>query len=256
MHSPTVSGPSGTPDPEAAAQVPRRLAAVRRRVADAAQRVGRSPQAVTVVAVSKGFPAVVVQAAVADGQVDLGESRADELLDKARAIGPDVRWHFVGRLQRNKVRDVVPVAGLVHSVDRLSLAETIARRMDTPERTGHGQRVLVQVNAGEDPAKAGCTPGEAGDLVAALRSLPAIRCEGLMTIPPMGVDPRPTFVRLRHLRNELAERFPEIEHLSMGMSGDFEVAVEEGATIVRIGEAVFGPRVRPGVRSTRKDGVT
>lgn len=252
MRSPTVSGPSGTPDPEAAAQVPRRLAAVHRRVADAAQRVGRSPQAVTVVAVSKGFPAAVVQAAVADGHVDLGESRADELLAKARAIGPDVRWHFVGQLQRNKVRDVVPVAGLVHSVDRLSLAETMARRMDRPDRAGHVQRVLVQVNAGEDPAKAGCSLGEAGDLVAAVRSLPAIRCEGLMTIPAMGVDPRPTFVRLRQLRDELRERFPEIEHLSMGMSGDFEVAVEEGATIVRIGEAVFGPRVR----SPWEDGVT
>lgn len=244
MRSPTVSDSSGTPDPEVAAQVRRRLAAVHRRVADAAQRVGRSPQTVTVVAVSKGFSAAMVQAAIADGHVDLGESRSDELLAKSRAIETGVRWHFVGQLQRNKVRDVVPVASLVHSVDRLSLAETIARRMDGPDRSGHRQRVLVQVNAGEDPAKAGCSLDEAGDLVAAVRSLPAIRCDGLMTIPPMGVDPRPTFVRLRQLRDELRAQFPEIEHLSMGMSGDFEVAVEEGATIVRIGEAVFGPRAR------------
>lgn len=239
MRSPTVSDASGTPAPETVAQVARRLAVVRQRMEAAAERAGRSPRSVSLVAVSKGFPADVVRAAVAAGQVDLGESRAQELVAKSRALGSGVRWHFIGRLQRNKVRDVVHAASLIHSVDRFALAETIAGQV---ESSGRVQRVLVQVNAGEDPAKAGCALQDAPSLVAAVRGLPGLACEGLMTMPPLGEDPQPTFARLRTLRDELREEFPEVQHLSMGMSGDFEVAVEEGATIVRVGEAVFGPR--------------
>lgn len=241
MCSPTVSDASDSPHPELQARVSSGLSAVRRRIEQAAERAGRSPRAIGLVAVSKGFPAEVARAAVAAGHIDLGESRAQELSAKAQALGSGVRWHFVGRLQRNKARDVVAAASLIHSVDRLSLAETIAGQMQSQGRV---QRVLMQVNAGDDPAKGGCTLAEAPGLMAAVRALPGLACEGLMTIPPMGADPRPVFARLRALRDQLREEFPEVQHLSMGMSGDLEIAVEEGATIVRIGEAVFGPRAK------------
>jgi len=241
MCSPIVSDDSPTPAADAERVVPARLAAVRRRIDEAARRAGRSPGAVSLVAVTKGFDAKVARAAVTAGQVDLGESRVQELVAKSRSLGRGVRWHFVGRLQRNKVRDVVGLVSLIHSVDRLPLAERIAEEVQA-RWSGRVQRLLVQVNAGEDPAKAGCRIDEAGELVAAIRNLPGVACEGLMTIPPLGTDPRPVFSRLRALRDELREKFPEVQHLSMGMSSDVEVAVEEGATVVRVGEAVFGPR--------------
>lgn len=222
-----------------AGDVAARLVAVRRRIEEAAARVGRSPRAVSLIAVTKGFDVEFARAAVAAGQVDLGESKAQELTAKREALGPGVRWHFVGRLQRNKVRDVVGVASVIHSVDRLPLAEEIVERAQGSARV---QRVLVQVNVGDDPAKGGCAFDEARGLVAAVRSLPGIACEGLMTVPPLDTDPRPVFARLRALRDDLRTEYPEVQHLSMGMSNDVQVAVEEGATIVRLGEAVFGPR--------------
>lgn len=218
------------------------LAEVDRRLTRAAERAGRARSAVTLVAVSKAVDTEAVRQARAAGQSDFGESRAQELRRKAEAIGPGVRWHFIGRIQRNKVRDVVGVAGLIHSVDRVDVARAVAQRAVADD---HVQQVLVQVNAGNDPAKGGCTVDGTADLVAAVRRLPGIACQGLMTVPPMGVDPRPVFASLRALRDDLRAQFPEISHLSMGMSHDFEAAVEEGATIVRIGEAVFGPRPAP-----------
>ena len=223
-------------DPEAVAA---RLADVRDRIAAAAQRAGRAPTAVTLVAVGKAFGPEHLAAARAAGQQDFGESRAQELTRKAAALGPGVRWHFVGRLQRNKVKDVVGLVSLIHSVDRLELAEALAQRA---RRTGKLQRVLVQVNVGDDPDKAGCAPEEAASFVAKVRGLEWLACEGLMTIPPLEADPRPMFATLRELRNSIRERFPEVQHLSMGMSHDFETAIAEGATIVRVGEAIFGPR--------------
>lgn len=234
-----------------------RWRAVRERVARAAEVAGRDPGEVTLVAVSKTVGAAAVAAVAAAGQRDFGESRAQELAAKRAATAPpgaavappggatappEVRWHFVGRLQRNKVRDVVGAVDLVHAVDRLALAEALAARA---RALGVVQRVLVQVNAGEDPAKAGPRPGEAAGLVAAVAGLPGLACEGLMTIPPQGVDPAPVFARLRALRDDLVERLPAVRHLSMGMSGDFEVAIAHGATLVRVGEAVFGPRPAP-----------
>jgi hypothetical protein len=218
-----------------------RLAAVSRRVAAAATRAGRVPSSVTLVAVSKGFGAEVVAAARDAGQVDFGENRVQELKAKAAAV-PGVRWHFIGRLQRNKVRDVVGVASLIHSVDRIELARDLAARA---ARTARVQRILVQVNAGEDPAKAGCSINDAPAFVEQVRELPGLACEGLMTMPALAEDPRPAFARLAELRDDLRRQFPEVQHLSMGMSNDFEVAVEEGATIVRVGQAVFGPRPNP-----------
>ena len=240
MRSPTVPASTSTDDAgPGAGDVSARLEAARRRIRTAARRAGRRPGAVTLVAVTKGHGPDKARAALAAGQVDLGESRAQELASKRAAVGVGVRWHFVGRLQRNKVRDVVGAVSLIHSVDRLTLAERIAAEA---RRGGGVQRVLVQVNAGDDPAKAGCRLADAPRLVAAVRAMPGIACEGLMTIPPRDQDPRPVFARLRTLRDELRAEFPEVQHLSMGMSGDVEAAVEEGATIVRLGEALFGPR--------------
>jgi pyridoxal phosphate enzyme (YggS family) len=228
----TRDGASGD---AASSDVAARLRDVRGRIARAAERAGRSPSSVVLVAVSKRQPLARVREALAAGQRDLGESRAQELVERLAELGPapsdgPVRWHFVGRLQSNKAREVVGRVSLVHSLDRLSLAEELGRRAHD---AGRIQRVLVQVNAGEDPAKAGVATADAGDLVRRIRSLDGLSLEG---------DPRPVFARLRALRDELREQYPELQHLSMGMSADFEVAVEEGATIVRVGEAAFGPR--------------
>jgi len=225
-------------------QLAGRLADVDRRVTAAAERAGRARAEVTVVAVSKRFDADAVRSALQAGQTDFGESQAQELRRKAAQVGDGVRWHFVGRLQRNKVPELVGLVSLVHSVDRIELAEALAARARAGRAStgAPAQRVLVQVNAGEDPRKGGCSVGDAGALVSRVRELDGLACEGLMTVPPMGTDPRPVFARLRALRDELRARFPEVAALSMGMTDDFEVAIEEGATIVRVGEAIFGPR--------------
>lgn len=221
------------------------------RIAAAAERAGRSPAGITLVAVSKTFPLDVVRVARAAGQVDFGESRAQELQGRVRDAAAETpeglpplgaRWHFVGRLQRNKVRDVVGVATLIHSVDRRDLAADIGARALA---IGRVQRVLVQVDVDDDPAKAGVPVHETAALVAAVRELPGVAVEGLMAIPALDGDPRAAFKRLRALRDDLRERFPEVQHLSMGMSGDYEAAVEEGATLVRLGEAIFGRRSVP-----------
>jgi pyridoxal phosphate enzyme (YggS family) len=216
-----------------------RLAGVRGRVQRAAERAGRDGRDVLVVAVSKLIEPGRVAALARAGQVDFGESRAQELREKVRLLGTDLRWHFVGRLQRNKVADVVGVVDLVHSVDRLELAEALSARA---RARGVTQRVLVQVNTGADPAKAGCAPRDAAGLVARVGELDGLVCAGLMTVPPLGTDPRPPFAALARLSRELRSRFPAATELSMGMSNDFEVAVEEGATIVRVGQALFGSR--------------
>lgn len=235
-----ASAQEGLPMPASkAAAVAARLDEVRQRVADAAARVGRSPRSVTIVAVSKSFGVEHVGWAQQAGQTDFGESRAQELKLKALAAGQGLRWHFVGRLQRNKVRQVVGLAGLIHSVDRTELAQAIAERA---QRTKRVQQVLVQVNVGDDPAKGGCDPDDVFALLAMVRQLDGIACQGLMTVPPLGGDPRQVFRHLAKLRDEARAVWAEVQHLSMGMSGDFEAAIEEGATIVRLGEAMFGPR--------------
>jgi pyridoxal phosphate enzyme (YggS family) len=237
------AGPaSGTGQAGSSAAIGARLAAVQQRIAVAAERAGRSPHAVTLVVVSKSVGVESVAVARTAGHADFAESTAQELRTKASALGAGVRWHFVGRLQRSKVKYVVGLAGLIHSVDRVELAEAVAARATT---NGRVQRVLVQVNAGRDPAKAGCDPDETVSLVARVRAMHGIACQGLMTVPPLDANPRPVFASLRTLRDDLRTRFPEVQHLSMGMTNDFEIAIEEGATIVRLGEAVFGPRPQP-----------
>jgi PLP dependent protein len=222
-----------------------RVEQVRARVASAAQAARRDPDDVLIVAVSKTHPPEVAQQAVDAGLLDLGENRVQELVAK-RPLVSGAHWHLIGQLQRNKVKHVVGADLLVHSLDRRSLATAID---DRARHLGVVQRVLVQVNVGDDPAKSGCSLAEAGELVAYAADLPNLSVEGVMTIPPLArpdEDPataaRPHFAALRALRDELAVAHPQVRHLSMGMSADLDAAVAEGATIVRIGTAVFGSR--------------
>jgi len=226
-----------------------RLAAVRERIARAAQAVDRDPAEVLIVAVTKTHPVPTVRAALEAGLGDLGENRVDELVVKSSEV--TARWHLVGRLQRNKVRDVVGRAHLIHSVDRPALVDAIGHHAASK---GIVQDVLIQVNVGEDPAKGGCSLADVGDLVTYASLSQGVRPVGLMTVPPLpgeGVDPseaaRRPFRMLREARDTLGREHPMLEELSMGMSDDLEAAVQEGATMVRIGSALFGPRSGYGV---------
>ena len=215
------------------------------RIAVAARRRGRSPSDVTVVAVSKTFSADVVREAIAAGVTNLGENRAQELKEKVSGVGPGARWHFVGHLQTNKVRYVVGHAALIHSVDRFGLAEAVARRA---RNMGLTQEVLIEVNVSREDAKQGVEPARAIALAEEVDGLDGLSVRGLMTMAPLVEDAeatRPYFAELADLGATLGRRLPGATELSMGMSRDFEVAVEEGATIVRVGEAIFGPRRRP-----------
>jgi PLP dependent protein len=208
------------------------LAEVRERIAVAARAAGRAPEEIQLVAVSKEVDASAVAEAVAAGQHDFGENRAQELSTKVRAlrerqIAPV--WHFIGRLQRNKIKAISAQVSLWHSVDRPEVGREIARHAP-------GARVLVQVNVSGEERKGGCEPGEVPALIGTLADL-GLAVEGLMTVPPLAGDPRPHFAALR----ELAAR-EALPVLSMGMSGDFEAAIGEGSTLVRVGRAVFGPR--------------
>lgn len=212
------------------------------RVAVAAQRAGRDPSEVTVIAVAKTFPADAVLAALEAGATDIGENRAQELRDKLSVLGDRARWHFVGPLQSNKARTVAGRVALIHSVDRFGLAEAIARRASS---LGATQDVLIEVNIGGEATKAGVEPPRTAALAEEIQGLNGITVRGLMAIPPATDDrdrARSNFKELAALRDEVAERVPEAAGLSMGMTNDFEIAVEEGATWVRIGEAIFGPR--------------
>ena len=217
-----------------------RVARVRERIEVAADRAGRDPTAVTLVAVSKTHPPEACREAMAAGVTDLGENRVAEYVAK-RAVVEGARWHFVGRLQSRKATDLVGTDVLVHSVDRRSLVDRIQRLAADRDVV---QRILVQVNVGDDPRKGGCSLPETSGLVAYSASQSHVAVEGLMTIPPMppdGTDPvaaaRPLFERLRAAADDL-----DLRVVSMGMSADLEAAVAAGATHVRVGTDVFGPR--------------
>lgn len=208
-------------------EVAGRLASVQERMAQAAGRAGRVPGEVRLVAVTKGVTPEFMVAAVRAGVVDLGESRAQELLGKAGDLPSEVRWHFVGRIQRNKVAGIAQLVSRWHSVDRIEVGRAIGRARPRSE-------VLVEVNVAGDDRKGGCFPGETGRLVDELLTLD-LSVVGLMTVPPLDEPSRPSFRALGALASHLG--LPEV---SMGMSGDFEEAIEEGATLVRIGRAIFG----------------
>ncbi|HLQ64307.1 MAG TPA: YggS family pyridoxal phosphate-dependent enzyme [bacterium] len=221
---------------------------VREGIAAAARRGGRRGEDVLLVAVSKGVAPTQVQAAATSGVTDFGENRVQEALPKITQFAPQVaeavRWHLVGHLQRNKVRQAVQLFDVIHSVDSVALAMALDERA---RQAGRICEVLVQVNVAAGPQKFGIAPEALPAMVQSLTVLSGIRVVGLMTIAPQVDHPevvRPVFRRLRELRDEVARAggAPALAHLSMGMSEDFEVAVEEGATMVRIGRAIFGPR--------------
>jgi hypothetical protein len=222
-----------------------RLERVRRRIAEAAARASRRPEEVQVVAVTKSVPVPRIREALEAGLAVFGESRVQEARAKVSLLGSTgIEWHLVGHLQTNKSRPAAELFDLIHSVDSIRLARALERHGSELNRR---IRVLVQVNLGEEASKAGVSEDDVLPFLQACRDLPHIAVEGLMVIPPFFPDPqeaRPFFRRLRELRDRAGSVCPELplRHLSMGMSHDFEVAVEEGATLVRIGTAIFGPR--------------
>lgn len=224
------------------ATVAERLQAVRLRIADACARAGRSPDEVTLVAVTKGFPPEAVREAAAAGVRHFGENRIQEAQAKLPALGdlsPKPTWHMVGHLQTNKVKTALNLFDIIQSVDSFHLAEAINRRAPQPDRVP----VLLEVNVAAEPAKYGFSPDELPSQAEAIRRLPGLDVRGLMTVAPMTDDReqlRPIFRRLRQLAQSL-----QLPELSMGMTDDFETAVEEGATIVRVGRAIFGERNQP-----------
>ena len=215
------------------------------RIGSAALAVGRDPASVRLVAVSKTRPAEDVLEAYQAGQRVFGENYVQELVAKAAEVAEPAEWHFIGHLQSNKVKLLAGLVTMIHSVDRFSLAEEISRQWG---KLGSSCDILIQVNLSGEATKSGTSEAEALQLVRAVASLPHVRVRGLMTMPPFFDDPeaaRPFFAELRRLSQRIeAEGIPGIEmrELSMGMSGDFEAAVQEGATLVRVGTSIFGER--------------
>jgi PLP dependent protein len=228
------------------ADIADRLADVRSRVARAARRSGRQPDAVRLIAVSKTCPVACVRAAARAGQIDFGENRVQEALQKIGETGDlPLRWHLIGHLQSNKARKAAGPFACIHSIDRADLLDAVDR---AAVEAGTTPEILVQVDLAGEPTKHGVALDTVRPLVEHASRARAVRLSGLMVLPPYLEDPeavRPYFRRLRELRDELCARgLPAamLRELSMGMSHDFEVAVEEGATMVRVGTAIFGER--------------
>jgi pyridoxal phosphate enzyme (YggS family) len=221
------------------------LREIRGRIRSAALAAGRDPSSVALVAVSKTRPAGDVIQACRSGQTVFGENYVQELIAKSAEVHEPVEWHFIGHLQTNKVKYIAGLATLIHSVDRLSLATEISRQWG---RLGSSCDILLQVNISGEASKSGTTEEEALQLARDVALLPNVRVGGLMTMPPFFDDPeaaRPFFAALCRLSQAIAaENIPGVvmEELSMGMSGDFEAAIQEGATLVRVGTSIFGSR--------------
>ncbi len=219
-----------------------RIEAVRRRIATAAARSGREASAVTLVAVTKTMAVEAIRVAVAAGATVLGENRVQEARDKIAALGGGVEWHLIGHLQTNKAKLAASLFDRVHALDSIRLADDLERHA---AEAGRRLRCLVQVNVGGEAQKNGAPEEEVRPLLEAAARLPHLSVDGLMAIPPFLPDPedvRPFFRRLRALRDALVVEGFALPDLSIGMTHDFEVAIEEGATLVRIGTAIFGPR--------------
>ena len=228
------------------AEIPRNLAAVRARLEAAAHAARRDPASVRLIAVSKTFPAEAVRAAADAGQTEFGENRVQEGLQKIRATAElTIRWHLIGHLQSNKVRKAAAAFQSIHSIDSLDLLRKVD---DAAAEAGCRPDVLVQVDLAGETTKFGAVEGDLDALFGAAGALRAARLVGLMLLPPFVEDPedaRPWFRRLREIRDRLADRgvpATALRELSMGMSHDFHVAIEEGATMVRVGTAIFGQR--------------
>jgi pyridoxal phosphate enzyme (YggS family) len=225
--------------------LPARIQAVQERVARAAEAAGRSAQSVTLLAIGKAQPLPLLSAAAACGLEHFGESYLQEALAKIAALRErGLTWHFVGRVQANKTRPIAEEFAWVHALDRLRIAERLA-----VQRPPHAPplNVCLQVNLAGEGTKSGVAPDELAPLAAAVAKLPRLSLRGLMCIPPEETDParqRAWFAKLRQLRDQLNAQGARLDTLSMGMSGDFEPAIAEGATIVRLGTALFGPRAQ------------
>lgn len=221
------------------------LKLVKKKIADAAARAGRDGEEVTLVAVSKTKPEEDIMALYKAGHRDFGENYIQELRTKHDDLPEDIRWHMIGHLQRNKVKYIAPYVYMIHSVDSLALAETIEKEAAKHDRV---IPVLIEVNVAGEDTKFGVAPSEAEALVRAISALPHVKVRGFMTSAPYVEDPeedRIFFERLRHLSVDTAEKKIDnvtVDVLSMGMSNDYEVAVEEGSTMVRVGTAIFGER--------------
>ncbi len=222
-----------------------RIAAVRQRIAQAAQRAGRREEEITLIGVSKTKPAALVNEALACGIEDIGENRVQELLEKLPQLQGKPRVHLIGHLQTNKVKQVIGKVDLIHSVDSLKVAKEISRQS---QAAGVVTDVLLQVNIGRDENKFGILTEELPEVLEGVSTLAGIRVRGLMTVPPIEQNSDKTRAHFRSLYKVFID-IPQIydnikmEYLSMGMSGDFEIAVEEGANLVRVGSAIFGSRV-------------
>ncbi len=212
------------------------LVAVEARIRAACERAGRNRNEVTLVAISKTFSADKIDEAIAAGVSDIGENRVQEARDKRPQVRGGARWHLVGHLQSNKAKDAVRLFEVVETVDSVDLAEKLGRAAESASKA---QDVLLQVNVGDEPQKSGVAPAEVESVARAVRGIGAVRLLGLMALPPVGTpeQTRRYFRQLRAMRDQIG-----LEHLSMGMSEDFEIAVEEGSTMLRIGRAIFGAR--------------
>lgn len=219
---------------------------VRERIAQVARSVDREPDMVTLVAVSKTYPATDVDLLVELGITDVGENRVDELVAKAAAVTAGVRWHFIGQLQTNKVKSLVGVPGLVgvHSVDRPRLVRALSRAVTDAGRAELACFAQVDLTgtAERDPGRGGVEPARLPELAEQIEAAPGLRLAGLMAVAPLGADAGPAFGRLADLGAALRRDHPAATGLSAGMSGDFEEAIRHGATHVRVGAAVLGPR--------------
>lgn len=226
-------------------RIAERLKQVQAQIAAAAQKSSRSPDDIELVAVSKMHPAETVKAAVDAGQIVFGESRVQEARAKIPLLPSRLRWHFIGHLQKNKIRHALPLFELFHGIDSLALAQDLERIAD---EEGSRPRILLEINLAAEASKHGFAPEILRTAMEELLSLGKLSIEGLMAIPPIASEPessRPYFIALRKLRDELESRFNlRLPQLSMGMSSDYLVAIEEGATLVRVGTAIFGERQR------------
>ena len=226
-------------------EIAERLRSVEERIAKAAERAGRDPSEITLVAVSKTVEPERIRQAVGAGVQVLGENRVQEARDKIKELGRIAQWHMIGHLQKNKAKYVAELFDMLHSLDDLPLLDALCKRLEKLGKEAFP--TLIEVKLSPEETKHGCDPRELLALAKEASSRPQVKLLGLMTIAPYSEDPevaRPCFRRLRELRDELQDSLGvALPHLSMGMSGDFEVAIEEGSTMVRIGTAIFGERV-------------
>jgi len=227
------------------------LSSVRKRIKIAASKSGRAAGDIQLIAVSKTWPVEAIQGAVDAGQVAFGENKVQEILAKAPQLSEKLQWHLIGHLQKNKIRKVLPRCACIHSIDSIELARQVDR---ISGELNLNPSVLLQVNVADDPAKFGFSVTEFCEQFERLLELEHLRIDGLMTVPAFHPDPeqtRPHFARLRDLRDELAASFHiPLPHLSMGMSHEFEIAIEEGATDLRVGSSIFGQRIAPQINDT------